>query len=38
MLEENNIMALEITNMVKETKNNLTKEIEKSTFLWKKYF
>lgn len=27
MLEKNNIMALEITNMVNETKNNLAKEI-----------
>ena len=30
MLEKNNTMALEITNMVNETKNNLTKEINKS--------
>lgn len=27
MLEKNNIMALEITNMVNEAKNNLAKEI-----------
>ena len=30
MLENNNIMALEITNMVNEAKNNLAKEINKS--------
>ena len=29
MLENNNIMALEITNMVNEAKNNLAKEINK---------
>ena len=30
MLEKNNTMALEITNMVNEAKNNLAKEINKS--------
>ncbi len=30
MLEKNNTMALEITNMVNEAKNNLEKEINKS--------
>lgn len=29
MLEKNNTMALEITNMVNEAKNNLAKEINK---------
>lgn len=29
VLENNNIMALEITNMVNEAKNNLAKEINK---------
>ena len=30
MLEKNNTMALEITNIVNEAKNNLAKEINKS--------